>query len=253
MSAALAITLVVFGWFAGVLLYAGTPWVAGLLPFRARAALFRWYISQMESAFRRFCLVVRKQSGLELKGSAPGTNKGGGEKIHLDGRRMDWEDPGDKMSYLGHSPFGIVLEHVNVIVDPIMAEAGARKRQLKEATDWVRDLGDLGVGEGEARPRYLDVPRQAVGVSLEDATQLIGGGEPPTSVDTTWEWGVNSQLGFKRANRFDILMFAIMFAIGVGIVYITMMLKGGLSGGGGGGGGTTVGLHIYGAFEGVIR
>lgn len=244
----LAIIFTIFGWFAGLLAYLAVPWLlSSVLPASVRFRLFRYYIGQMESAFRRFALAVRRQSGVELRGAAPGTGKGGGEKIDLDGRRFDYEDPGDKMSYVSHSPFGIVLEHVNVIVDPIMAEAGERKRQLKEATDWAREIGD---GE-EARPRYVDIAREAVGVRLEDATQVIGGGEPPTSVDTTWEWGVKSQWGFKSTNRFDILWFAIMFALGAGIVYGAMMLKGGLSGGGGGGG-TTVGLQVYWLAEGVV-
>lgn len=227
------------GWIAGLLVYhAGSVLLGISLPDEYSHRLARYHFIEATQALERFLIHVRERADVKLMPSKPNVDEAGGERITYHGEAEDFDDPENLMTYCFNKPCGIAIEGTQALVDPIVAEAGSIKRELRDANQFERDLSDITDLDEQpfgysGLPIHVPVSRAHIGATLEHALEWTTAGAPPTAVDTSYTYGEKSQSEFNTSNQQQLLMLGILFAIGAGIVFLLSML---ISGGGGGGG-----------------
>lgn len=241
-----AVLAAVGAWFLGMLVFIGTPVLAAELPAKYSRPVANTYRWLSNVAFGRVLLVARKHAGLKPCASRFDIESGT-ETVHLDGEQEDFPDVGSRMRYMGNTLYGIALERVSAIVDPIDAEIGRAKRRLEaqgELSKPVEAFDGVGTEAGGqtalAEHALLDsVPKC---LKMDEATWLMGSSGEPTDVETSENFAERSQEKLRSTNYMNIMLFAVLFVVGLIGVYAVFSL---MQGGGGGGAGDAIERGIY--------
>lgn len=216
----------------GLGLFAGAPFLVGRKSiWGLRYRIFRLYGWLFQQALGRGQIVKREHAGVELCASVWDGDRGS-EQVKLDGEWRDFEDVGDRMRYLkSGGAFGIIDEASTLIIDPVDAAIGARRKDIIEAGE---EVVDFGRGIGECVREHAHLPDRAPLVDPRDATHLLGGNAKPTDAAATEEFEIKAWADEQQVPMGMAMTMAGLFAVTVLVIYLFISFMETGSGGGGG-------------------
>lgn len=228
---------------------AGLSYV-GLTP-KLRGALHQFYAVLSQAGFARAKLVKPlDSSSVELVATSFDSEKGADE-VNLGKITAYIRDVAGLSRYMVNRSFSIVDEFHTAAIDPVVAHVGAMRADYVENNADVIDtevLDGTGTYENEnyddsvAIGDQLLLPEKPPLVDLEASRFCIFEGAEPGDAEIIEKWTTISQRVFQDSRVVEVMTYAILFLVGIGAVWVAVMLKSRTGGGGGsgGGGGTVV-------------
>lgn len=192
----------------------------------------------LDTGFRfigRFLLVAHQNGGYSIVASRFDPDKGT-ETAWLNGRRGDWMDHLNSMSKLRNVSFGIVTDHIGIVLDLRIAEIGQRFDELVAADEHRRvqtyrdDTGRTWTEEQFAK--FLEMSEEMVPVDIRKAVHIMPGDADPFSVEVGEKYVTFSKEKYGQTfGKMTYGAWILAFIVGAGIMYFALRLGGNGEGG----------------------
>jgi len=205
---------VAISFLSGQLLFYALPVVVTpSLPSSARRKVGAFYFQLAQQVMQRGMISRRKLGGLSL---IPSTydSKREGERVTLGGERLHFDDPHNLMSRFCKLPFSLTYEGSSSILDPRIAEAGEHLGEWAGSGEHKREING-----GRYYSREFTIPEGESLVDPKKALSALPGSASPKISDTAWEYGKESQSGFRSVPLLQAGSVMMMYGLGVASVW----------------------------------
>jgi hypothetical protein len=225
---------------AGIVVFCLLPVATFILyGFEAARRVGSVYVQLAMATLGRGLLVLRGVGVRLLATDYDGDT--GTEKGSLGGRRLDWEDPDNRMTRWAGVPFGIALEDREVITDVrqlLLAEEFAELRRRENATRQyeVRNEDREVVGQETARQAYFDFEPGRRVVSLAPIAKIVQRSARPSLVSRILKLTELSQKQYDTRAKMQYFIWLMALGAGFGLMFLGAKLQSTV----GSGGGTTI-------------
>lgn len=215
------------GLFAGLFLFWMFPVFAGLIPIKTiQEKAVEPYYRMAANAMERMVLVLRSNGGWKLCASRYNTDYDT-ERVRLSGEARDFKDEKNLMSRLYGKPFGMAIEDLAVIINPLVADFGRKLREQDISGELEREVAD----ESCIKQHFL-YDRQPELVNLNDAKAVVQGSQPPSRARQAEEFVKKGNAVFDRQPLSTYMIWLTCLGSGFGLPWIANEV--GPTGGGGG-------------------